>query len=175
MKKITKYICWIFYHYFAQYLPSNSQPFGRISKKIRYLLSKRLFKFCGENVNIERKAYFENGFEIEIGNNSGIGINANISNNTKIGKNVLMGPDVIILSGSHRYESKNMLIKDQGYEKHIPVIIEDDVWIGSRVIILKGVTIHKGAVIGAGSIVTKSVEEYSVVAGNPAKKIKTRI
>ena len=53
-------------------------------------------------------------------------------------------------------------------------MIGDDVWIGSRVIILPGVTIGKGAIVGAGVVVTKDVPEYAIVGGNPAKVIKFR-
>jgi len=55
-----------------------------------------------------------------------------------------------------------------------PIIVEDDVWIGTDAIILSGVRLAKGTVIAAGSVVTKSTEPYSIVAGNPAKKIKIR-
>ena len=54
------------------------------------------------------------------------------------------------------------------------IVVEDDVWIGTRAIILKGVTIHKGAIVGAGAVVTKDVPPYSIVAGNPAKIVKMR-
>ena len=62
----------------------------------------------------------------------------------------------------------------QGFTEVDPIVIEDDVWIGARVIILKGVTIGKGSIIGAGSVVTKDVEPYSIVGGNPAKLIRKR-
>ena len=55
-----------------------------------------------------------------------------------------------------------------------PIIIEDDVWIGSNSVILSGITIGRGAIIGAGSIVTKDIPKYSIVAGNPAKVLKQR-
>ncbi len=68
----------------------------------------------------------------------------------------------------------NNLIKDAKYLdiKSAPVVIEDHVWIGFNLAILKGVTMGKGAIIGAGSVVTKDVEPFTVVAGNPAKIIK---
>ena len=68
----------------------------------------------------------------------------------------------------------NNLIKDAKYLdiKSAPVVIEDHVWIGFNVAILKRVTIGKGAIIGAGSVVTQDVEPFTVVAGNPAKIIK---
>ena len=86
-----------------------------------------------------------------------------------------MGPDVIIFSRNHNFKEKHKLIHEQGYTGQCTVIIEDDVWIGARVIILPGKIIGKGAVIGAGSVVTKDVAPYSVVAGNPARKISNRI
>ena len=55
------------------------------------------------------------------------------------------------------------------------VIIEDDVWIGTRAIILPGTRIGKGSIIGAGSVVTKDVPQYSIVGGNPARILKTRL
>jgi maltose O-acetyltransferase len=174
LKNIIRYFSWIIYHYFASYLPISNLPGGKLSKKIRYFLVKNIFKKCGRNVNVEHKAYFQNGFKIEIGDNSGIGINANVPNNLIIGNNVLMGPDVIIYPSSHLFKEKNRLIKEQGYEAPKQVIIEDDVWIGARVIILGDICIRKGAVIGAGSVVTKDVEAYTIVAGVPAKVINWR-
>ncbi|MEH7581800.1 DapH/DapD/GlmU-related protein, partial [Priestia megaterium] len=63
----------------------------------------------------------------------------------------------------------------EGYTKREPVIIEDRVWIGARCIILPGVTIGKGATVGAGAVVTKDVPPYTVVAGNPAKVVKYKL
>lgn len=174
MKKFLRISCWVIYHYFASHLPVSTLPFGRISKRLRYLLVKRIFKQCGKNVNVEKGAYFQNGFNVEIGDNSGIGVNANIPNNLIIGKNVLMGPDVMVFPSSHRFERKDQLILEQGYEEPKQVVIEDDVWIGARVIIVGGIRIKQGAVIGAGSVVTKDVEPFAIVAGVPAKVIKYR-
>jgi acetyltransferase-like isoleucine patch superfamily enzyme len=85
-----------------------------------------------------------------------------------------------ILIGNHVDIADDCLIIDNDFHsvgscdiKSGPIIIEDDVWIASRSIILKGVTIGKGSVIGAGSIVTKSIPPYSFAAGNPAKVIRT--
>jgi acetyltransferase-like isoleucine patch superfamily enzyme len=63
--------------------------------------------------------------------------------------------------------------KDWSYVKIAPVVIRDRVWIGFNAIILKGVTIGEGAVVAAGAVVTKDVAPYTVVAGNPARPIKT--
>jgi acetyltransferase-like isoleucine patch superfamily enzyme len=68
---------------------------------------------------------------------------------------------------------KGSPMNTQPYKRR-PIIIEDDVWIGACAIILKGVTIGEGAIVAAGSVVTKNVEPYSLVGGNPAKLIKYR-
>ena len=89
----------------------------------------------------------------------------------------MFGPHVTIRGGNHRidvigkymYEVKDKLLKNDE-----DVIICDDVWIGCNATILKGVTVGKGAVVAAGSIVTKDVEPYSIVGGNPAKNIRYR-
>lgn len=84
-----------------------------------------------------------------------------------IGNNVLIGHNVVLATINHDIHPSqrgNMTLK--------PIIIEDEVWIGANVTILQGVTIGKGSIVAAGSVVTKSVEPYSIVGGVPAKFIK---
>ena len=92
----------ILYYGFCRYLPSNSTPIiGQISKRMRYVCCKHIFKYCGKNVNIERKAFFASGSNLCIGDNSGLGINAYVPAVTIIGYNVMMGPDCYILGANH--------------------------------------------------------------------------
>ena len=86
----------------------------------------------------------------------------------------MMGPDVIILSGNHAHDLIDIPLKFQGNSEEQPVSIEDDVWIGARVIILPGVHVGKGSILGAGAVVTKNIPRYSVVAGNPARIVNVR-
>lgn len=160
----------VLYIVFAKRLPVSYHC--NFAKKIRCFFAKRIIKRCGENVNIEHGAVFSD--LIEIGDNSGIGVNCEINGSVKIGKNVMMGPEVVIYTSNHSFKDINIPMNEQGYSLENPVEIEDDVWIGRRVIILDGVKIGKGSIIGAGSIVTKSIEPYSIVGGNPAKVIKSR-
>lgn len=74
---------------------------------------------------------------------------------------------------NHSFKKKNIPISEQGYETK-PVVIGKDVWIGTHCVILNGVTIGDGAVIGAGSVVTKNIPAYAVAVGNPAKVIDYR-
>ena len=167
-------IALILYYLVAKHLPASDFPFFKSAKRIRAFLCKDIFDKCGKNVNIERGVFFGSGSGISIGDNSGIGINARISGPVEIGQNVMMGPDVMIYTSDHKYQDVSVPMIQQGSTEKQKVIIEDDVWIGARVIILKGVHIKKGAIIGAGSVVTKDVLEYEIVAGNPAKLIKRR-
>lgn len=91
----------------------------------------------------------------------------------KISDSVLIGPYTVLNSGSHLFADRSRTIRGQGH-RYAPIEIEDDVWVGSHVTILPGVTIGKGAVIAAGAVVTKAVEPYTVVAGVPARLLKYR-
>ena len=86
----------------------------------------------------------------------------------EIGRSVSISADVIVLTADHDAESAVM----EGRTR--PVKIEDYVWVGTRAMILPGVTVGRGAVIAAGAVVTKSVPEYTIVAGVPARPVKTR-
>ena len=88
---------------------------------------------------------------------------------TTIGRNVKMAPDVIICTENHRYTKETF----EGFVKK-PVMIDDNVWIGYRVIILPGVHVGRNAIIGAGAVVTKDVLPYAIVGGVPAKVLKMR-
>jgi len=63
---------------------------------------------------------------------------------------------------------------EQGFSEERPVVIGNDVWIGDRVMILPGIQIGNGAIVGAGSVVTHSIPDYAIAAGNPARIIKYR-
>ena len=173
---IKRRFWFLFYYLCAQHLPISYryQPFGRLGKYLRGVACRRLFRSCGKNINVEKGAYFDSGWEIEIGNNSGLGVNCNVPFNLKIGNEVMMGPDVIIIGENHRFDAIDAPMRLQGFKESTPICIEDDVWIGARVIILPGIRIEKGAVIGAGAVVTKDIPPYAICAGNPARVIRFR-
>lgn len=106
-----------------------------------------------------------------IGHHVGIsGSSIAVSEHIEIGNYVLIGSGCLITdSDAHPVDPEGR--RSGGKTKTKPIVIEDDVFIGARSIILKGVRISRGSVIGAGSVVTKDVLEYSIVAGNPARVI----
>jgi acetyltransferase-like isoleucine patch superfamily enzyme len=115
------------------------------------------------------------GEGMKIGNNSNIGAYSYIgcSGYIEIGDNVMISPRVSIYAENHLFGRTDIPIKDQGVKK-LFVKIEDDCWIAANSIILAGITIGKGSVVSAGSVVTKNVPPNSVVAGVPAVIIKQR-
>lgn len=152
----------------------SGYPIGRVGKWLRYQCCRRLFKRCGTDVNVEKGADFLFGDTIEIGNRSGVGVDAWIRAEVVIGNDVMMGPRVTIYGRYHNFDRVDIPMVEQGMGVYEKILIEDDVWIGAGVIILRGVKIGKGSIIGAGSVVIKSVPPYAIVSGNPAKIIRKR-
>lgn len=91
----------------------------------------------------------------------------------RIGNYVRIAPFVQMIATNHRFADPDKTIHSQGMDP-APITIEDDVWVGGRVIITAGVTVGRGSVLAAGAVVTKDVAPYSVVGGVPAKFIKSR-
>lgn len=160
----------LFYALLGQWLPRSC--YSIVSLKIRYFFLKRIAKNVGKNVNIEQHVVF--GEEFEIGDNSTVGFRSDIYGPVKIGKDVMIGPEVAIYTHNHKHDEIDIPMIKQGYTENKPVYIEDNVWIGRRVLIMPGVCIGTGSIVAAGTVVTKNVEPYSIVGGNPAKIIKYR-
>ena len=114
------------------------------------------------------------GDNVFIGRNCSITTSASGRSPLSIGNNVMLPERVQIIGGNHAFDRIDIPISQQGEGKQGAITIEDDVWIGASAIVLTGVTIGKGSVVAAGSVVTKDVEPYSIVAGNPARFIKSR-
>lgn len=152
--------------------------FWGVSNKIRILLCRHIFRECSKKVStINRNIYFGNGKDVVIGDYSGIGANCSIPNDIHIGKYVMMGPDLYCITFGHEVSDTATPMCFQGHvekPKDSNIVIEDDVWIGARVIISKRRHIGKGAILGAGAVVTHDVPDYAIVGGNPAKVIKMR-
>ena len=132
----------------------------------------------GKNVLIGRNTIIScKGGDIEIGDFSNIGPNNTLISETSltIGKYVFTaGQSYLIAGGNHSFDKKDIPIWYQPSVSKGGIRIEDDIWIGASTTILDGVTIGKGTVIGAASLVLDSIPSYSVAAGSPARVIKKR-
>lgn len=152
------------------------RQFTRSPSKGNLKRLKALFYSCGESVFIEYGFHMDYGDNVVIGERTFINSHCTIVDATReaqryvhIGADCLIGPNVQLLGVSHDLNPKDRLIK-HNYADNID--IGNNVWLGGSVVVLAGVTIGHNSVIGAGSVVTKSVEENSFYAGNPAIKIR---
>ena len=111
---------------------------------------------------------------LEIGQYSfiGRGTEFDVSHSVTVGQHVLLGPGVFVTDHNHNF-AQSMRIDQQGC-RSAPVIIEDDCWLGAKVVVLPGVTIHRGAVVGAGAVVTRNLPAYSISVGVPSRVIAER-
>lgn len=170
---LIKVVSYFGYYLFAKYLPVSEAygPIGKWSHYLRRFFCRRLFKETAEIFGVEKGAEFGTGEKITMLDHSNIGIDAKIGGEGRviIGRHVMMGPECIISTQNHKYTAEGFEGPDVG-----DVIIGDYVWIGARVIILKGVAIGEKAIIGAGAVVTKDVPPYAIVGGVPARVIKMR-
>jgi maltose O-acetyltransferase len=174
MKKILSLFALFLYYGWLKHMPSRNDPRAPVVR-LRAMVCRALFRHSGKCVNIQKGVYFGKGHKISIGDYSGIGERSILGQTDEItiGDNVLTGPELMIFTQNHHFGDRNVPIRMQGGVP-APVVIENDVWIGARVIILAGVTIGTGSVVGAGSVVTKDVAPYSIVGGVPAKVIGQR-
>lgn len=154
--------------------------FERLKRRILYFILRSHFKSYGENLKFcpENSQFTYN--TISLGNHVQIGsfaIFMSTESIIDIGNHVMFGPKVTIIGGNHNTSKVGSFmssIKEKRITDDQPVIIEDDVWVGANSVILKGVTIGRGSIISAGSVVTRSCPPYSIIGGVPARLIKWR-
>jgi acetyltransferase-like isoleucine patch superfamily enzyme len=116
------------------------------------------------------------GEGLRMGDRSNLGAWAYVgcSGFISLGNDVLMGPRVSLLAENHNLDTTDEPIKAQGVTR-LPITLEDDVWIGADSTIVGGVTVGRGSVVAAGSVLTSDVEPYAVVAGVPARLVRSRL
>lgn len=162
----------LLYETIAKHLPKSSARI-KLGKKLRGWCVKGMLPEVGEDVNVERMADIASN-KLKIGNHSGIGVRAYLQGDITIGDYVMMAPDVSIFTTNHNTERTDIPMCQQGNAVEMPVVIGNDVWIGTRATIMGGVTVGDHSIIAAGAVVTKNVPEYAIVGGVPAKVIKYR-
>ena len=157
------------------------QGWEKIKDLLMFAWYRKQMKTCGRNVHIHPSTSVYFGLEnLALGNNVSIPRFSHVfctDAPLTIGNNVIFGPSPTIVTGDHRIDviGKPIIeVHEKLPENDAAVVIEDDVWVGANVTILKGVTIGRGSVVAAGSVVTKSCPSYSVIGGVPARIIKKR-
>lgn len=145
-------------------------------------LRSRLIGFGrrGRDVRVARGCTIHGAARIRLGSSVLVGRGCWLSavdSEITIGDKVMLAPHVALIAGDHNVRELGVHMHDVSRKRpgdDSPITIESDVWVGYGAIILKGVTVSRGSVIGAGSVVTHDVPPYSIVAGNPAKTIGQR-
>ena len=124
--------------------------------------------FCASGCRVS------NGRSVIIGDNFYMGYNCHLGANMIVGKDVLFASEVAVVGGDHKIDNIDVHINYSGRDVFKTAEFGDGCWLGYGAIVLHGVKIGKGAVVAAGSVVTKNVEPDAIVAGNPAKFIRYR-
>ncbi len=141
------------------------------SRTIRTVFLKAYLASLGEGTSVQMGCRFLNGRKVYLGDRNVVNFGCLFDGRhykIRTGNDVSIGPEATILTLGHDPQSPEFA--DKGGD----VVIRDHVWIAYRAIILPGITVGEGAVVGAGAVVTKNVEPYTIVAGNPARVLKHR-
>ena len=152
-------------------------PDGGKLSGMRMRFHRRRLKHMGERVTIASGARIFSPQDVTIGDDVGIGrgtmIDASDGGIIEIGSGIGIGPYCVLRAADHGFDDPNVPFRLQ---RHVPgrIVIEDDVWLGSHVVVTRNVRIGRGAVIGAHSVVTKDVPPYAVAAGVPARVMSAR-
>ena len=185
MTKIIKAIIKEFKSLF--YIIITSYPDTYIGFKLRHKYWTNKLRNSGKNLQFRKNSGIGYPNLIDVGNNFILGndslITANSSYGIFIGHNVSIARNVLIHSANHSFDEINLPIMQQKIispklkynNKFYSVIIKDNVWIGSQSVLLPGTIIENGCVISSGSIVSGNFPENSIIMGNPARVIKSRV
>jgi len=150
---------------------------GRFGAHIRLKLLSKYFAHCGQEVVIHPGVYFYGIHKLSIGSrvNLAVGTFIQASGGMTLCDDVLLGPNVKIWSVNHVFDDISLPIIEQGYDEK-EVVIGKGCWLGANVIILPGVHLSEGCIVSAGSVVgIKKYPPFSIIAGNPARVIGTRL
>jgi maltose O-acetyltransferase len=154
-------------------LPDLAFPGGRTFNWIRCVLLGVILPGCGRANEIDGHVYIGDGTDVEIGSRCQINRGCRL-NRVQIHDEVMIGPYVIVPGQLHNTDRIDLPMIDQGAYTRAPTVLERDVWVGARAIIMPGVVVGSGSIIGAGAVVTRDVESRSIVGGVPARLISRR-
>ena len=145
----------------------------RYYEKQKRLKMLKSLKSVGKNFVFDPNSYFINPEKLSVGDNVFINTNAHFSGHITLGNNIMLGPNVLIFAHDHLFGVHGKSFRDTDFVKvEELVVIEDEVWVGAGVIILKGITVGIGAVVGAGTVLNRSVSPYTLAIGSPVKFVR---
>lgn len=169
--RLVRWFALVTYYAIFKHLPEYCYPTGHFARRMRQFCTRHLFTESGSWTNVERGVHFGSGVGISLGDQSSIGRDSRIQA-IVIEDAVMIGPELLVLSRNHIFTDADTPIGWQGVTDVDPPHIGYGSWLGARVILLPGVNIGRYCVVGAGSVVTRDIPDYSVAAGNPARVIR---
>ena len=183
---------------FQIYISITSSIPTEIGIRLRAVAYRPLFKKCGRNLRVDSGVtilgfenislgdnisimknsyiYAHDGGELTIGDNFTLNSNSQLGasfGKIIIGSDCAIAPNCILRASNHRFDNPDIPFRKQGHT-YGEIILEDDIWIASNCVITPDTVIGRSSIIGAGSVVTKDIEPYSIVGGVPAKLIRKR-
>ncbi len=154
----------------------STAPRLDIIKRLRGWHYSTLLERAGNDLRVAQGVRINNPSLVSVGDNVYLGDGVQLyawNERIIIGSNVLVAAGVRMITRKHGFADIDRPMSDQGYN-NAPINIEDDVWIGFQAVILPGVTIGRGAIVGAGAVVTRDVLPYTIVGGVPARPLRKR-
>lgn len=161
------------YYCLGAKLPDLAFPGGRLYNRIRCCALTYALAQFGDHNEVDGGIYVGDGSDVHIGSRCQINSGCRLTR-VVIGNSVMIGPDVVVIGKLHATDDLTVPMVEQGSFERRPTEIEDDVWIGARAILMPGVRVGTGAIVGAGAVVTRDVDERTVVGGVPARFLKRR-
>lgn len=171
--RLTSVFFLFLYRLIAMRLPHSFWPGGIVFSSLRrYSL---IGMGCRVGSNCELEPRIDVGFtpDIQIGDRCQINQGTSIKS-ARIGNDVMIAPGVVLLDRQHNFSRTDMPMAQQGASARLLTIIGDDTWLGQNVIVMPGIRIGTGVIVGAGSVVTKDLPDWSIAVGAPARVIRYR-
>ena len=166
LQKVQKAAWWLLYDHVGKNLPWWWRPGNRVRARMAD-------KFARVHPTANIGSGVVLGPAVVIEEHGGVGADSVLSGEVRIGPHVTMGPMCFFTTGIHPVPGDGQNFRDME-AGHAPIVVEEDAFIGARVTVLPGVTIGRGAAVGAGSVVAKDVAPGATVVGNPAREIRRR-
>ena len=170
---MRKILLVLYYAVFSR-LPMEEFPGGKFFNRLRAMAARRILPHFGQRTRLSSGCYFGDGHRLRIGSDCTIAQNVRLNGTITIGNDCLIAPDVVMMSTTHNHTRTDIPIARQGSGEEQPIVIEDGVWVGTRVVILPGVTIGHDSIVATGAVVSRSCEPFSIIGGVPAKFVKSR-
>jgi len=171
---LKRIFCYVLYLFFAKHLPSANQLsfVGKYSNILRGVLCRNLFLESAKIVRVGKGVDFDNGCFVVMKDHANIGDDSLLGGpyaKIIIGKHVMIGKRCILINQNHKY-----LVEGFAGKEGKDIVIDNYAWLGHQVTILPGVRIGQHAIVGAGAVVSRSVPDYAIAVGNPARIVKFR-